>query len=62
VEAERRSDGDDAAALRAFPPVAAGDGAVLKVMEEGSPLRHCSGSEELSSRPSQKSKVQITLM
>ncbi|XP_054455038.1 pleckstrin homology domain-containing family A member 1 isoform X3 [Anoplopoma fimbria] len=73
VEAERRPVRDDAPPIGPFPPVAAGDGADLKVTEEDQSLwkRRSQitrrgfvggGEEELNSRASKKADVQMTLI
>lgn len=74
VEAERRPDRDGAPAFGALPPVAAGDGAVVEVTEEnGSPWKRRSemarlgfvgsgGGQELNSRTTEKSDLQMTLI
>ncbi|KAM9336705.1 pleckstrin homology domain-containing family A member 1-like [Symphorus nematophorus] len=77
VEAERRPVRDDAPPFGALPPVTAGDGAVFKVMEEeenGSPWKRHSeiarlgfgggggSGEELNSRTTENSDMQMTLI
>ncbi|KAL7371717.1 hypothetical protein ABVT39_004003 [Epinephelus coioides] len=74
VEAERRSVGDDAPAAGTLTPVAAGDGAVFEVTElDKSPWKRRSeiarlglvdgdGEEELNSRTTENSDMQITLI
>ncbi len=74
VEAEWRPVSDDAPPFGALPSVAAGDGAVFKVMEENeSPWKRRSeiarlgfvdsgGGEELKSRTTENSDLQMTLI
>ncbi|XP_031699717.1 pleckstrin homology domain-containing family A member 1 isoform X1 [Anarrhichthys ocellatus] len=71
VEAERRPLRDDAPPLGALPPVTAGDGAVAKVTEDQWPWKPHSemgfnggggGEEELNSRTTEKSDMQMTLI
>ncbi|XP_036937511.1 pleckstrin homology domain-containing family A member 1 isoform X1 [Acanthopagrus latus] len=74
VEAERRPVRDDAPPIGALPPVAAGDGAVFKVTEEiESPWKRRSeiarlgfvdgdGGEQLNSRPTENSDLQMTMI
>ncbi|XP_041830202.1 pleckstrin homology domain-containing family A member 1 isoform X1 [Melanotaenia boesemani] len=64
VEAQRRSVDGGAAPVHAVPPVAAGDGAVLQVMEvDALPREHSSNGEtQPSGRPPQNFDKQMTLM
>lgn len=78
MEAERRPVGDDAPPRGSLPPVAAGDGAVVKVTreeeeEEESPWKRrseiawlgcdgSSGEEELRSRTVENSDLQMSLI
>lgn len=76
MEAERRPVGDDAPPVGALPPVAAGDGAVFEVTEDDgheSPWKRRSkiaelglvgsgGGEELNSRTTENSDIQMTLI
>lgn len=74
VEAEWRPVRDDAPPLGALPPVTAGDGAVFQVVEENeSPWKRRSeiarlgfvdsgGGEELKSRTTENSDLQMTLI
>ncbi|KAG8008863.1 Pleckstrin-like proteiny domain-containing family A member 1 [Nibea albiflora] len=69
VEAERRPVGDDAPPVGTLPPIAAGDGAVFEVTEDGghgSPWKRrlvgSGGGEELNSHTTEKADIQMTLI